>query len=314
MNHLSDAFATARSLAVAEADAVMTQALAETDADALVRLLRDAGLNLSPTDMSRIYNRLEQQAGPELMEKARRQVPAYRQLLKKPRGYDSFKFNEYVRLYRSHDHDAPDGRRTLVLCVTGINGGMGMMNTRLLQVIPSEHADVVMVQRDGQNDYRMGLPGIGHSLFAIAHYLDRNVLCGSYDAITVLGVSQGAIAAIAIADFIGADIGVAVGARALRIGGQVSLARHGWAWEPFCHCRNGSGRQTIPYCIYGAGNPVDARWAKQFQAFETRGIVVEVEDCEDHVVLHYLMSRGLLKGFLSELCLAPREKRPLNWP
>lgn len=305
--------------APSEADRLGAAALAAPDADALQDVITLAGNVLAPPEMGALYRRLEAEGDADLVAQCRRFAPAWRALLLRPKPWRRERLHEFIRLYRS-DGYRPRAGRTLLVCIAGMRGGMLMPNTGFLQNMPDDVADVLIIMRQGQSDYRCGFPGIGDSLLSIAAFIREKVIARGYDHVAVLGVSQGANAAPAMADFLDASLGVAFSGRYLRVGGVVPLAQAGTAWESLCHCRGRGGpghdrpRRARLYSIYGAENRLDARWAQIFAQVEPRMELLPVADYADHSVFFYLKSKRAMAPFLRELCLAATEDRPLRWP
>ncbi len=125
-----------------------------------------------------------------------------------PEDYSRFVLTEGVRIFAGAGQ--PDGR-VLIVAFPGNGGRLMMPLPIILQHLPPQKVDMVMVPDWKKANYRRGIPPLADTLEEALQVLKRH-LPGGYDRVVTFGTSSGGIPSLLAAPVVGADTVLAVGA------------------------------------------------------------------------------------------------------
>jgi len=202
-----------------------------------------------------------------------------------------------IRLFAG---DGPRQHRTLIVGFPGNGGRLMMPLPIILQHLPAEHIDLVMVPDGVKANYRRGIAALADTIASALVKL-KDCLPRDYQRIVTFGTSSGGVPSLLAAAELGADTALAVGA------GHPDDER----WEA-------SGDRTKRQLIeaaspglagcrvtlaYGAQSPDDAASADAIIGIvpHARKLEVAVDGVEvKHVALFPVVNAGQLRPFLTE--------------
>lgn len=190
--------------------------------------------------------------------------------------------------------------RTLVVSFPGNGGRLMMPLPIILQHLPANSVDLVIVPDRVKASYRKGIPALGDTLEKALIKLKEHLPIG-YERVVTLGTSSGGVPSVLAAAELGADMVLAVGA------GHPDDER----WEATCDV---SKRQLLEAAVprlancrvtlaFGAQSPADAVSADAIAAIvpHARKVSMAVPGVEvKHAALYPVANAGQLRPFFRE--------------
>ena len=193
----------------------------------------------------------------------------------------------------------PAAGKTLIVGMPGANDRLMVPMPAMLQCLPAERVDLVMVRDGTRSAYRQGLEGLADSLEAFADTLPIMLGFGAYRRVVGLGVSSGGLPIVLIALRLNLDAVLALGgnsphdARWVRPGDLSPVVALKQAAE-----RGYATRVTV---ACGAQHEVDCASAADTCALlGLEPLVVTADRDVKHNIVHPLLEEGRLPAFLAE--------------
>jgi hypothetical protein len=155
----------------------------------LDQVLCRPGLHLPPLREDRVFS------DAELRETARRwieEVVGHLLMVQKAVAEPFLRrdLRKSITLYT--DGQQAEGK-TLILAFPGANHRLMMPVSALLQALPANRVDIVLIRDGTRTAYRAGLEGVGDSLERFADALPELLGFASYDRVAGVGVSSGGL-------------------------------------------------------------------------------------------------------------------------
>ncbi len=195
------------------------------------------------------------------------------------------------------DGRAP-GDKTLVIGFTGAAHRLMLPIATVLQNLPIERTDLVLLRESTRSHYDAGVAGYAATLPDLAGRLRRDLEPRRYRSLVTLGTSMGGFPALRAGLMMGADAAIAIGGRSIWHVDRLSAPNRApiTAFDPLCPCGPG---ETRLICVYAAKNAEDIKSADAVAAM--RPVDRFAFDTADHNVLLALWRQGSLRTALSDL-------------
>jgi len=212
------------------------------------RLLQQASNSLVPGELTRLYLALAKIGGNELCKLA----PYYKYFIARERRRRMAQNqltanhpNKAAQLYSTPQLGA--AKKRLYILFSGDFGQFFLPGAMVLDILPPGPKDVIIVRSGKNKNYRVGVPTLGQTPYAVAHSLAARFDVATYQHVSVLGFSAGGFFAHKVAEFLNAQI-------LITFGGVIvsdflllpTIVRLGiTAFDPICACRPGGTMRRI---------------------------------------------------------------------
>jgi hypothetical protein len=157
-------------------------------------------------------------------------------------------------------------RKTLILVFSGLQGGPMVPVPVLLQLLPEDACDLVLLRDTSRTLFVNGLPPVATSLFDLVSLCSKLLSPSDYRRLICYGGSGGGFPALRAALLMGASRGVSVSGRlSWNIRRLLDgSGRSAPSFDPLCDCFRDAATEIV--CAYGADNAVDVEDARRIAA------------------------------------------------
>lgn len=262
-------------------------------------IVLNASNTLSPTDLTRFYNQLPEIGGNTLCDLA----PYYKFMTSKNRQkalskpeLTAEKPIGPTQIYKTESE--PPNKQRLYILFSGV-GGMFFIPLAMLVSLLPDGPKTVLVIRSKQHDlYRFGVPKLGNSAFEVANTLRANFQTDGFDHVSVLGVSASGFFALAVAEYLKADIGLSfagIFADSPRSLGRLHDAGIP-AFDPVCQCKKHPETRLIN--VVSTKNEFDCLASLRLQKTRPHLVNYHLVYGTHHNVLKRMAKMGYLPLFM----------------
>lgn len=218
-----------------------------------------------------------------------------------PEPYRRRRIAEHVDLYEGvGPAEAP---RDLVLAMTGIGMRLMLPVSLVLQALPAEGRDVLLLSDPGMAGFLRGVPGYAEDPSALVARLADDLPLSRYRTVRAFGTSMGGAAALCYGAMLGAEVAVSLaGSHPPAL--SLHLAEGEIDRRAFDRLHAGlaqSGTRLV--CAFGAGNARDALRARMLRLARPGATLLAVRGIEQHGVLQELFMKDALRRFMAEVLL-----------
>ncbi|MEO3470256.1 hypothetical protein AAFN86_00210 [Roseomonas sp. CAU 1739] len=219
-----------------------------------------------------------------------------------PEPYRRRPLADHVILYEGEGPaDAP---RDLVLAMAGIGMRLMMPVATVLQALPADRCDIILMSDPGMAGFLRGVPGYAEDPVALVARLAQDVPLARYRAVRAFGTSVGGAAALCYGALLGGTV-------ALSLGGAhppaLPLRRAVGELDRRIFDRLHAGlveNRTRMICAFGAENPLDALRSRLLRFTRPGSRALAVAGLEEHGVLLGLLRKNAMRRFFAELLLS----------
>jgi hypothetical protein len=273
--------------------ALETLAAAQNERQA-ARLFNQVEDMLTPLELVELGRRIDD---PTMRAAYARRRTVHEVAEKPPEPYVQRQLAPTVRIYS--DPARPPGGKTLLVAFAGRLQRLMVPTVALLQNLPAEFYDVVLLYDPAQQHFRGGCPDYGASFLGLIAALERDVPRARYLRSVAFGASMGGLPAIWYGLIAGTDRAICVGGRRPWDAHRISagdLPPH--AYDPLCACCTGG--HTGMVFVHGSSHEVDRRDAEHYAAI-VGGQVLAIPGMGTHSPLATLWQQHQLGRFLDPL-------------
>ncbi len=188
--------------------------------------------------------------------------------------------------------------KTLLVAFAGAAMRLMLPLSIVLQSLPAESHDVVLIRDPGRHHFEHGIPDYANSLLGLMQRLRADLSAERYDRVVTLGTSMGGLPALRGGTLIGADLAVSIGGQPIwHIDRLIDPNRREIpAFEMLCAC-GPTGPELL--LLYAAGNAEDVKGADLVAM--TRPVRrIPVAD-QNHNILLPIVRAGLADGLIPAL-------------
>ena len=223
-----------------------------------------------------------------------------------PEPYASRRLARHIKWFRAE----PNTARTLVVCFTGQAQRMMSPLPVFLQHFQAATEDVVVINYPKGLGFRYGLQGVADGFENFLDVLGRVLPLAAYERVVALGVSGGALPAIAAAQRLDFDAAAAFGAGYSEDPRWIEALGH--SLDAFLTPAAERATPLAVTLVYGADTVVDKDAAARLAQ------LIPINQAEvfipgksvGHNALYPLLMTKQLRPFLEDALLAPRPPRP----
>jgi hypothetical protein len=195
-----------------------------------------------------------------------------------------------------------DVPRFLMVCFSGNAKRMMLPTAALLQHLPREPVDVVMLRDPSQLNYLRGVPGYAGDIHQACGRLRRDLDFARYDTVVTLGTSGGGAGALYGGIFLGASASLSVGGhhptqakRALARAGSLGIT--GEEFDELAR-EHATARRPAMFAAYAESHDADRAGALALAARLPGCTPVPVGGLDTHAVMMALCTRRRLSRVL----------------
>ena len=197
----------------------------------------------------------------------------------------------------------PAVEKTLVIGFGGMGGRLGLPIGLVLQAIDAHRFDLVMLRDPAQRSYSFGVGAYAPDFIRLVAQLNRDFRPERYRRLVTIGNSMGAAPALRAGFWMGAERGIAMGARRPNDALMLVLRRPvGPALDPFCECLQTHPQRGL--LVYAEGCATDVE-AAQHLAAQAAGRPVIFAGMHDHNLVWRFWTMGALRAYLTLLLDGP---------
>lgn len=225
-----------------------------------------------------------------------------RRVRRVPELYRRRRLAEHVILYEGGGpRDAP---RDLVLAMAGIGMRLMLPLAPVLQALPADRCDVLLVCDPAMSAFLRGVEGYAADPAALAARLAADLPLSRYRTVRAFGTSMGGAAALCYGALLGGTVALSLGgAHPPALG--LHLAEDGLDRRVFDRLLAGLGeRRTRMVCVFGADNPRDGLRARLLRFTMPGSSTLAVAGIEHHGLLQGLFLKDSLRRFFDEVLLS----------
>ncbi len=281
-----------------------------------VTLANDACNQMAPNELAQFYRLIDQSDSSENRANFAKVAHGWiryrgkgRWWNARPRKFANVAVCDGVRLFQS----AGEVReKTLLILVSGGKGRIMLPVASFLESLPEVPMDVVFLKNSRDRHFRLGVDGLARSFAELAVQLPLKFETREYQQLVVMGMSSGGLPALALANAISADLGIAIEGRfpndlfRIRRHGQQKLS----AFFPICACMPQSAGHLI--AAFGAGSEIDVSDAHLAQKSFGNLELLPVPGSNAHGLLGPIFFQDKLPGFLGLVLNLPPRRSPSN--
>jgi len=189
-------------------------------------------------------------------------------------------------------------RKCLIVCFCGASNRLMMPISCLLQYLPSDFCDVIVLRDKTRQHYFKGITGYAESLPALVRRIADDLGADAYLRRYCFGVSMGAFPALRAGVLMEADRAVSVGGgfalHPRRLLEEPDIAPP--AFDPICGCVGNADTELV--CAYAAGDKTDRQSATHLSHIRAVTLI-SVPDLTEHNIIKKLAKKGLLRDFFN---------------
>jgi len=263
-------------------------------------IVLNASNELSPTDLTRLYNRLPEIGGRKLYDLA----PYYKFMTSRNRqkallkpGLIAQEPSGLTQIYQTESE--PLSKQRLYILFSGVRGMFFLPLAMLMSLLPAGPKTVLVIRSKQPDLFRFGIPKLGNSAFAVANNLRTNFQTNDFAHVSVLGVSASGFFALRVAEYLKAEIGLSFAG--IFTDSPRSLGRlHDAgipAFDPLCHCKKQP--QTCLTNVVSTKNEFDCFSSLRLQKTRPRLVNFHLVYGQQHNVLKRMAQMGYLRQFMS---------------
>jgi hypothetical protein len=280
---------------LSEKDTIRRIARGRTEKEVAAAIV-DAQHRLTPNEFMRLAER-SRDLPEEAREWAKLLLPLVRGSATHIRSFKREDIRADITRYSSKT--GIRSKKTLILVFSGLKGGPMLPVPVLLQLLPEEFCDLVLIRDKSRTLFASGLPPDADSFIDLLRLLEKLIVPGDYARFICYGGSGGGFPALRAALLMGASRGVSASGRSSWNIRRLldGSGRQTTSFDPLCHCFRDTRTEIV--CAYGAGNLSDVADAHRVAAvFPVRlrplpGIAV-------HNFLWELAQTGKVQEFINE--------------
>ena len=220
------------------------------------------------------------------------------------RPYKRIKISENINYFR-----APlGGVKSLLLCFCGNADRLMMPTSTLLQHIPEDAFDILMLCDPSRKRYLAGVPGYADQIGAVLSGLQQDISFSQYRDIRCLGTSAGGAIALYSAIFLGAKRALSVGGVHPSISEELEQFKAegvtGSEFDDLIKLQLDTSSQVELLAFFGDQIERDFEGGSSLKRYLPQCRLGKVHNIETHNVFFRLFERGQFTQFLQRYLFA----------
>ncbi len=176
-----------------------------------------------------------------------------------PQGYLRTELSEHIDLYSDPAYQRAEKRLVIAFC--GHVNRLMMPLHRMLQCLPSQLFDLVLLMDSNRVHFQNGVPPVAGSLLELVDWLTSRPALRGHKATLCYGTSGGAFAALRAGILMKAEQAISVGGRFHSHPARIAHAVPMPAFDPLCLCFGDVSTKLT--CVYSAGCEHDRQSTEQ---------------------------------------------------
>lgn len=202
-------------------------------------------------------------------------------------------------------------QKKLIITFAGFKGRAMMPTAIMLQMLPEDLCDFVVLHDGSRNHFLKGLWPHADSFFGLVEFLRRVLQPQTYEKTYCYGASGGGFAALRCAILMKAHRGIAASGRLYWHVNRLREGSEGFdpAFDPICHCFADSEVEMI--CAYGADNEEDRADAARV-ANIVKARLMPFDGIREHNFVWELTTANKARSFLAEIFDLPLAATPVD--